>query len=126
MVLKSDQLLIRNTLISDSAFYFKLFNDPDWITFIGNKNLKSEIDTKMYLKGIIFKNSKLGELGFFTIILKETNKLIGTSKALQRDRLDFIDIGYALKIMGKGYATEATELIMEYVCKKIKQKRYWH
>lgn len=125
MLLESERLIIKEALVSDAPFYFQLFNDPDWIQFIGDKNLKSIEETRVYLKDILFRNSKLGGLGFFTVILKETNKPIGASTALQRDKLDFIDIGYAFlpEGRGKGYATEATKLIIEYIRTKFKQKK---
>ena len=127
MKLESERLIIRDFTLKDASFYFELFNDKDWIRFISDKNLKSVDETEAYLKKMQFQNSKLGGLGFFTVILKETNKAIGTSTALQRDKVDFIDVGYGFlpKGRGKGYATEATKLIIEYVRKKFKQKKYW-
>lgn len=125
MILESERLIIKEAKVNEASFYFELFNDPDWIEFIGDKKLKSVEETRIYLKDILFKNSKLGGLGFFTVTLKENNKPIGTSTALQRDKLDFIDIGYGFlpEGRGKGYATEATKLIIEYVRTKFKQKK---
>ena len=125
MKLESERLLIRDTLVNDAPFYFKLFSDKDWIENINDKGLKTVKETENYLIDIIEKNSKTGGLGFFTVIQKQTNEPIGTSTALQRDSLKFIDIGYAFlpKGRGKGYATEATKLIIEYVRKKFNQKK---
>ena len=125
MNLESERLIIREIEISDAGFYFELFNDPDWIKFISNKNLKSIEETEAYLKKMKVDNAKLGGLGFFTVILKETDTAIGVSTALQRDALDFVDIGYGFlpKFRGKGYATEATKLIIEYVRKKFQQEK---
>lgn len=125
MFLESKRLIIRDIEISDAAFYFELFNDPDWIHFISDKGLKSIKETEEYLIDIKEKNSKTGGLGFFTVLLKETNEAIGLVSALQRDSLDFIDIGYGFlpKGRGKGYATEATKLIIEYVQKIFNQRK---
>ncbi|MDO6742950.1 GNAT family N-acetyltransferase [Tenacibaculum soleae] len=125
MILESERLIIKEAKVNEASFYFELFNDPDCIEFIGDKKLKSVEETRIYLKDILFKNSKLGGLGFFTVTLKKTNKPIGTSTALQRDKLDFIDIGYGFlpEGRGKGYATEATKLIIEYVRAKFKQEK---
>ncbi len=125
MHLESERLIIRDAKVSDAPFYFKLFNDPDWIQFISDKGLKTVKETETYLKDILLKNLQLGGLGFFTVILKETNKPIGTSTALQRDKLKYIDIGYGFlpEYRGKGYATEATKLIIEYVRTKFQQEK---
>lgn len=127
MKLESKRLLIRDTLVSDAPFYFELFNDPDWIRFISDKNLKSVEETAIYLKDILLKNFQTGGLGFFTVILKKTGEPIGTSTALQREKLDYIDIGYGFlpKGRGKGYATEATKLIIKYVREKFNQKKVY-
>ena len=125
MRLESERLIIQDTKVSDAAFYFELFNDPDWISFISDKNLKTIEATEAYLKEILLKNFNLGGLGFFTVILKETNEPIGTSTALKRELAEYIDVGYGFlpKGRGKGYATEATKLIIEYVREKFKQEK---
>ena len=125
MKLESKRLIIRDLEINDASFYFELFNDPDWIRFISDKKLKSVNETAIYLKKMQLENSTLGGLGFFTVILKETNEAIGTSTALQREKIDFIDIGYGFlpKGRGKGFAVEATKLIIEYVRKKFQQEK---
>ena len=125
MKLESERLIIRDIKISDAPFYFELFNNPEWIYFISDKNLNSIDETATYLKKMQLENSKLGGLGFFTVILKETNEAIGVSTALQREKLEFVDIGYGFlpKGRGKGYAAEATKLIIEYVRATFKQKK---
>lgn len=127
MHLESNRLIIREAKVSDAPFYFELFNDPDWIEFIGDKNLKSVKETEIYLKDTLLKNLQTNGLGFFTVMLKDTNQPIGTSTALQREKLEFIDIGYAFlpKGRGKGYASEATKLIIEYVRKKFQQEKVY-
>ena len=78
MKLDSERLIIRDIELNDALFYFELFNDPDWIKFISDKKLKSVEETATFLKKMKIDNSKLGGLGFFTVILKETNEAIGT------------------------------------------------
>ena len=125
MHLESERLIIREAKVSDASFYFELFNDPDWLNFINDKGLKTVKETENYLKDVLLKNSKLGGLGFFTVILKETSQPIGASTALQRDKLEFVDVGYGFlpKGRGKGYAAEATKLIIEYVRTKFQQEK---
>ncbi|MFY7672007.1 GNAT family N-acetyltransferase [Tenacibaculum sp. MEBiC06402] len=127
MLIESDRLFIREATVDDASFYFELFNDSDWITFINDKGLKSVEQTRTYLEDVLSKNAKLNGLGFFTVILKETNEPIGTTSALQRENLDFIDVGYALlpKGRGKGYASEATLLMMDYIKDTFKQEKVY-
>ncbi len=125
MVLESERLLIKDVEISEASFYFELFNDPDWVQYCNDKGLKSVEETEIYLKDMLIKNSKLNGLGFFSVILKETNEFIGLSSAIQREKLDFVDVGYGLlpRGRGKGYASEATLLMMDYVKEKFQQEK---
>ena len=50
MKLESERLIIRDIKVSDAPFYFELFNNPEWIYFISDKNLKSIDETAAYLK----------------------------------------------------------------------------
>ena len=123
MKLESKRLIIRELKINEAPFYFELFNDPDWIRFINDKNLKSVEETASFLRDFQLKQKK--GLGYFTVIQKDTNKPIGVSTVLKRDALDYYDIGYAFLPIGrgKGYATEATKLIIEYVRNEFKQEK---
>ena len=125
MKLESERLIIRAIQLNDASFYFELFNDPDWIRFISDKNLKSVEETTVFIKNLLTDDYKKSRLGYFTVLLKETNEAIGVSTALQRETLDFIDVGYGFlpKGRGKGFATEATKLILEYVQQTFKQKK---
>lgn len=125
MILESERLLIRAVKISDAPHYFQLFTDKDWITYISDKGIKSVEETETFL--INFKKihpEKLG-LGYFTVFLKKTNKPIGVSTALHRDSLDFIDVGYGFlpDARGKGYATEATKLMLNYIKETFQQEK---
>jgi RimJ/RimL family protein N-acetyltransferase len=125
MKLESERLIIRAIEINDAPFYFMLFNDPDWIRFISNKKLKSVEETKVFLEEMLTDTYTKSGLGYFTVILKETNEAIGVSTALKREALAFIDVGYGFlpKGRGKGYAREATLLILQYVQQTFKQKK---
>ncbi|WP_299835456.1 GNAT family N-acetyltransferase [uncultured Tenacibaculum sp.] len=125
MRLESERLIIKDAEVNEASFYFELFNDPDWIKYIHDKGLKSVEATEEYLKDILAKNAKLNGLGFFSVLLKKTNEFIGMTSAIQREKLDFVDVGYGFlpKGRGKGYASEATLLMIDYIKEKFKQEK---
>lgn len=127
MTLESDRLIIKDVRVEDAPFYFELFNDSDWLKYINDKGLRTIEATKVYLEETLEKNAALNGLGFFTIFSKEMNEPVGMSSALQREKLDFIDVGYALlpKGRGKGYASEATLLMMDYIKEKFQQEKVY-
>ncbi len=124
MFLKSERLIIRAVKVSDAEFYFKLFKDPDWIKYIHDKGLNSVKETEHFLKEMI-ANNESKKTGYFTVLLKENNKPIGVSTALKRESLDYIDVGYAFlpEGRGKGYASEATKLMLSHIKKTFKQEK---
>ena len=125
MYLESERLLIRDVKISDAPFYFDLFNDKDWIENISDKGLRTINETASYLEEMVDKNGKTSGLGFFTVIQKETQKAIGVATALQRENLNFVDVGYGFLPVGRGngYATEATKLMLDYIRTTFKQEK---
>lgn len=127
MILETNRLILRKIKIEDASFYFELFNDPDWIAFISNKNLKSVKETEDYLKNDFIPKICSDKLGFFTVFEKETNQAIGASSILKREQLDFVDVGYGFLPIGrgKGYAFEATERIIKYAKENLKQEKIY-
>lgn len=127
MFLESERLTIEEAKTSEAPFYFELFNDPDWKRYINDKGLKTIEETRVYLDDVLSKNKKLKGLGFFSVRLKSSNELIGVTTALHRDALAYIDIGYGFlpKGRGKGFAYEATSLMLSYVQNKFKQKKVY-
>lgn len=125
MILKTDRLHISECKITEASFYFELFNDPDWKRFINDKELRSVDDTETYLRDIQIPNLNKNGLGVFTVYLSDSNIPIGAATLIQRDSLEFVDIGYAYlpKGRGKGYAAEATRNMMDYLQEKLQVKK---
>lgn len=125
MILETERLLLKKIAVQDAAFYFELFNDPDWIQYINDKGLQSVEQTKEYLEKEFIPKFCVDGLGFFTVFDKQTNKPIGASCILKREKLDFFDIGYGFLPVGrgKGLATEAAKRIIKYAKENLKQKR---
>lgn len=125
MYLESEQLTIRKIKVTDASFYVQLFNDKDWIENISDKGLRTLEETEIYLKEMLDKNGKTPGLGFFTVIQKETQKAIGVTSALQRDSLDFVDVGYGFlpRARGKGFGLEATKLMLTYIKNTFNQEK---
>lgn len=116
MKLITERLTITDIKVEDAKFYLDLFNDPDWITFINDKNLRTLKDTEAYIKKVVFKKFQKNGLGFFTVFNTKTKEPIGTCSLLKRKNTKFIDIGYGFlpQGRGKGFATEATIALMDY------------
>ncbi|WP_435261417.1 GNAT family N-acetyltransferase [Tenacibaculum sp. nBUS_03] len=125
MILKTERLTLKKVEANDAPFYFKLFNDPDFIKNINDKNLKSVEETYTFLKQTMIPKLCKNGLGFFTVYENEKNTPIGVSSLLKREKTDYFDVGYAFLPIGrgKGYAFEATQRIMKYTKEILKQNK---
>lgn len=125
MILSTERLTLKMVVANDAPFYFELFNDPDFIKNINDKNLKSVEETHTFLQQKMIPNLCKDGLGFFTVYEKERNIPIGVSSLLSREKTNYYDVGYAFLPIGrgKGYASEATECIMKYTKEILKQDK---
>jgi len=116
MILETERLLIRNLTLEDTSFFFELVNDPEWIRFIGDRNVQTTQDAENYLTNRIFQGYKTWGFGFYAVVQKTTNEVLGISGFVKRDELEHVDVGFAFlpKGRGQGFAFESTQALMEY------------
>lgn len=115
-ILDTKRLILRQFSVDDAPFIYDLFNDPDWIRFIGDRNIHTVDDARTFIeKRLIPTYEKFG-FGFYLTAIKETGEPIGMCGLVKRDFLDDVDIGYAFlpHARGKGFAFEAAEATMRY------------
>jgi [ribosomal protein S5]-alanine N-acetyltransferase len=124
-VLQTERLKLRRYVESDAAFILELLNEPSWIRFIGDKNVRTVEDARNYLvKGPMAMYDRVG-FGLWHVALKAGDEPIGMCGLIKRDTLEDVDIGFAFlpRYWGKGYAFEAAEATMNYGRDVLKLKR---
>lgn len=116
MTTNTKRLVIEPLSEKDASFIFELLNTDGWIKYIGNRNINSIVDALDYIKAVNEKNHKTSG-NIWTVRLKETNIAIGIITFIERDYLDFNDIGFAFlpAFCNKGYAYEATKVVLEHL-----------
>lgn len=123
---ETERLLIRPISVDDADLIFRLYNMPNFIKYIGNRNINSLSDAENYIKfKFLPQFEKLG-FGNYLITLKEGNQKIGGVGIFEREGLDVVDIGFSVleKFEGKGLMFEAAQKIKsvgmdEFGLKKI-------
>lgn len=114
--IETSRLQIRWLDFDDADFIYQLANDPDWIRFIGDKNVSNLDDARHYLEtGPLDMYRKHG-FGLNRVALKENDKAIGICGILQRETLPEVDLGFALlpDYRRQGYAFEASRAVLEH------------
>ncbi len=114
-IFETERLLLRPMSVEDSEFIYELYNSPEFIEFIGDRNIRTIEDAENYIKNKFLPQfEKLG-YGNYLIIRKSDNKKIGGVGIFEREGLEIQDIGFSFlsKFQGKGYGFEAASKLME-------------
>lgn len=122
---ETKRLLLSRFTLKDAPFILELLNDPAWLRYIGDKNVKTLKAAKDYIrKGPQESYARLG-FGLYAVKLRRSGKPIGMCGLLRRDTLDDADIGFAFlpQFTGKGYAFESAEVVLKHAHAALGMKR---
>jgi RimJ/RimL family protein N-acetyltransferase len=120
-ILSTERLIARHLSVEDANFMLELLNDPNWLRFIGDRQVRSIEQARAYiLNGAVENYARLG-FGFYLIERKEDGCSIGICGLTQRDYLDAPDIGFAFlpQFCGQGYAGEIASAVMAYARREL-------
>ncbi len=124
-IAETNRLIISKFTLKDAPFFLELTNTPNWIKYIGDRNLKTVKDAEEYIKNRTLKSYSEFEFGFYKLQLKNENqKSIGTCGLIKRETLDDVDIGFAMlpEYESKGFGYESSLAIMELAQHKFNLK----
>jgi RimJ/RimL family protein N-acetyltransferase len=116
VVAKTNRLIVSKITLKDAPFFLQLMNSPNWIKYIGDRNVKTLKDAQIYLKNGILKSYATLGYGFYKIALKlNPNIAIGICGLIKREELDIPDIGFAFlpQFEGQGYGYESSITILK-------------
>jgi RimJ/RimL family protein N-acetyltransferase len=116
MIIETNRLTLQEFSINDAAFFYDLVNDPDWIKYIGDRNVRTIKDAEDYLTDKIIPSYQKFGFGFYIVRLKENDLPIGMCGLIKREWMNYVDIGYAFlsEYRGKGYAIESSIATKNY------------
>ena len=109
----TNRLLLSLLTVDRDEFILELVNTPDWLRFIGDRNIRSADDARAYI-GKIAQNPMFT---YWVVELLNEQTPIGIITYIKRDYLEFHDIGFAFlpEYAKSGYAFEATSVILDYL-----------
>lgn len=99
---------------ADQRFVIELVNDPDWITYIGKRDVSTCQQAEAYLRdGPRAMCERLG-FGLFLVERVADGRPIGMCGLIRRDTLPDVDLGFAFlpAARGQGLAREAAEAVL--------------
>ena len=113
-ILETDRLILSELKTKDAKFIHKLYNDQDFINYIGDKGIHSVQDAVRFINTGPIQSYKNHEHGLYLVKLKDETS-IGVCGLLKRDYLDLPDIGFAIlpDYRRMGFIYEASKAVIE-------------
>lgn len=115
-ILETERTILREVTIDDAEFILDLLNQPSFIKYIGDRNVRTIAGTVEYI-GSRFANSyRQFGFGMWAVESKETGAPVGICGFVRRDSLPAADIGFAFlpQYCSQGYAFESADAAMKY------------
>ncbi|MFW7433704.1 GNAT family N-acetyltransferase [Vagococcus carniphilus] len=121
--MKSEHIYLRPLLVSDAAIYKKSMDDKEIMLMTGTKDQYSIEQIETHIKAIINDETRED----YAICLNETKEMIGELSILSIDQ-DNKSAGFRIalnnqKVIGKGFGSEATKLVIQHVFEELKLNR---
>ena len=116
VTLDTPRLRLRPLQLADAPFILELLNDPDWLRYIGDKNVRGLDDARRYLEQGPLTMYACEGFGLLRVESKADGAPMGLCGLLRRDTLPDADIGFAFlpRWRGAGYAREAAAAVLQH------------
>lgn len=94
-LLETPRLRIRRLTLEDAPFVFELVNTPDFLRYIGDKQVRDLPGAERYLtEGPLASYDRHG-FGLYVVVDGGTGSPMGFCGLVKRDTLEHPDLGYA-------------------------------
>jgi [ribosomal protein S5]-alanine N-acetyltransferase len=125
LVLETERLRLRSFTTGDAPFVLTLLNEPSFLHFIGDKNVRTLEDASQYLLNGPMASYEKNGFGILLVELKDANIPIGMCGLIKREELPAPDIGFAFipDYWGRGFASEAATAVMNDARERLKLNR---
>jgi len=115
-ILETDRLALRKLTPNDAEFILQLLNEPSFLRYIGDKNVRTLDDARQYILSGPVDSYQRNGFGLYLVELKDAGLPIGMCGLIKRQDFTHADIGYAFlpDYWGKGYAVESAAAVLLY------------
>ncbi|WP_339779040.1 GNAT family N-acetyltransferase [uncultured Thalassospira sp.] len=116
LLITTPRLILRQATREDAEFILKLLNQPDWIHYIGDRNIGDLASAAVYINERLIAAYERNGFGLYPVDLRATGETIGLCGLVKRDTLPDPDIGFAFldKWQGQGFAREAANATLNH------------
>lgn len=113
-MIETQRLFVRRITVDDAPFILTLLNEPSFLQYIGDKQVRNLEDARQYILNGPIASYDLHGFGLLLVELRDTQTPIGMCGILKREELPDPDIGFALlpDFWNKGFAFEAATAVL--------------
>ena len=115
-VVETVRTRLRELSVDDSAFICALLNEPSFLRFIGDRNVRTTDDAAHFIETRYRQSYVDHGYGLYVIESRADGAPVGLCGFVRRPTLSHADLGFALLAPheGKGYAYEAAMATLAY------------
>lgn len=116
MIAETTRLIVRKLTPGDAPLILRVFNDPTFVRFVGDKHVRTLDEAREYIRTVPMASYARHGFGHYVVELRETHEPIGICSLVKRDWLDDVDLGFAFlpAFRRRGYATEAATAVLDH------------
>ena len=124
-VLETERLSLREFTVDDAQFILTLLNEPSFLRYIGDKQVRNLDDARQYILSGPVSSYERNGFGLYLVEIKESYTPIGMCGFLKRDELPDPDIGFAFlpEFWSKGFAFEAAAALLQDARERLRLGR---
>jgi ribosomal-protein-alanine N-acetyltransferase len=124
-VIDTERLELFEFVPADASFVRQLVNSPKWISFIGDRGVKTDADAVRYIEERLASSYRRFGFGLYLVCLRESSTSVGMCGLVRREHLNDVDLGFAFlpEHEKSGYAAEAAAAVLDYARKELGLKR---
>lgn len=115
-ILETERTILREVTKDDAEFILDLLNQPSFIKYIGDRNVREIAGAVEYIESRFVGSYRQFGFGMWAVESKETGAPVGICGFVRRDSLPDADIGFAFlpQYCSQGYAFESADAVMKY------------
>lgn len=115
-IFETKRLTLREVSADDAEFMLDLLNQPSFIKYIGDRNVRTIDESKEFIETRYRQSYRDNGFGLYAVELKDSGTVIGICGFVRRDTLPEPDIGFAFlpQFCGQGFACESAVGSMKY------------
>jgi RimJ/RimL family protein N-acetyltransferase len=116
---------MRLPVATDAGFILRLLNDPGWLRYIGDRDVRDEAAALRYIEDRLLASFRQHGFGLWVTEPREGGAPLGLCGLLKRPELPDVDLGFAFlpEARGQGLAHEAARRSLEHAARDMHLRR---